>query len=290
MKRILKEPLLHFLLLGIMVFAAYKWISKGDTGEAQTIVITQGKIENLATTFARTWQRPPTAVELEGLIRDYIREEVYYREALSMGLDQDDTVIRRRLRQKLEFVSEDIADLSKPTDDDLRNYLNAHPEVFQTESRLSFIQIYLNAERRKDTLAVDAMKILAELRQSQTSVDPSAFGDATLLESRFEKIEYGEIARQFGERFAEKLSEAPIGQWQGPIESGYGSHLVLINERIDGYLPPLDEIREAVAREWTNAKRIETAEQFYQAMLKNYTVKIEKPEPAEKARQVAETR
>ena len=129
LERFVREPLLHFLLLGVLIFAAFKFIST-DTSQPGKILITQGRIESLATTFSRTWRRPPSASELEGLIRDYIREEVFAREAVALGLDKDDTIIRRRLRQKLEFISEDVAAQAEPTDEQLRAYLKEHPDSF----------------------------------------------------------------------------------------------------------------------------------------------------------------
>ena len=118
--KILREPLLHFLLLGAAIFGAYRLLSDARATQPGNIVVTQGRIEALVAAFTRTWQRPPTASEREGLIRDYIREEVYVREAIALGLDQDDMVIRRRLRQKLEFVSEDLTAPAEPTDGQLQ--------------------------------------------------------------------------------------------------------------------------------------------------------------------------
>ena len=166
MKRLLREPLLHFLLLGAVIFAAFGFLSKRSSGEPGTIVITQGQIENLAFAFAKTWQRPPTDPELAGLIRDRVREEIYYREALALGLDKDDTVIRRRLRQKMEFVSDDIAAQAEPTDADLDAYLQTHPDKFPVEQRFTFRQVYLNPDKRRANLAGDAAQL--------TQTDPHA--------------------------------------------------------------------------------------------------------------------
>ncbi|MGH8761509.1 MAG: hypothetical protein ACREVW_18715, partial [Burkholderiales bacterium] len=143
MKKLLREPLLHFVLLGAALFAVFGMMKQRGGVEPGNIIITQGRIEHLATGFARTRQRPPTAEELEALIRDAVREEVYVREAMAMGLDRDDTVIRRRLRQKLEFVSEDIAALAEPSDADLRAFLQSHPDKFRDEPRFTFSHVYL---------------------------------------------------------------------------------------------------------------------------------------------------
>jgi hypothetical protein len=282
MKRLIREPLVHFLLLGAGLFLAYDFVGMRTDGEPGTIVVTQGRIENLAATFARTWQRPPTEEELGGLIQDYVREEVAARQALAMGLDRDDTIIRRRLRQKLEFISEDLASQAEPTDDELRAYLNAHPDAFGVERRLSFSQVYLNLEAHRESLADDAARLLAELNRDGAAVDAWALGDATLLEHTFENVPAREVVKQFGDKFAAKLDELPVGRWQGPVESGYGAHLVLVRERTEGRLPSLDDVRDAVRREWANARRLEANEKFYQSLVKRYTVTIDRPQPTEK--------
>ena len=282
MKRILKEPLLHFLLLGAAIFVAYSFVSNPVSEEPGQIVIPPGQIEHLATGFAKTWQRPPTAEELSGLIRDRVREEVFCREAIALGLDQEDTVIRRRLRQKMEFVSDDIAAQTEPADADLNAYLAAHPEVFRVEQRFTFRQIYLNPQKHGDQLAQDAAQLLSRLNQAGDKADALAQGDSFLLERDFTALPACEITKQFGEGFAAKLGGLPTGQWQGPIESGYGVHLVKVSERTEGRLPALAEVRDAVRREWDNARRLEGNEKFYQELLKRYTVTIEQPTAGEK--------
>jgi hypothetical protein len=282
MKRLVKEPLLHFLVLGAAIFAVYHWLPKRNNSEPGNIVITQGEIENLATIFARSWQRPPTEEELAGLVRDRVQEEVYCREAMALGLDTDDSVIRRRLRQKMEFVSDDIASQTEPSDADLNAYLLAHPDSFRLEPRFTFHQVYLNPEKHGENLARDAAQLLAQLNQAGKKVDVSAVGDPSLLESTFKSVPASEIAGQFGEKFAAKVDELSPGRWQGPVESGYGLHLVFVEERIKGRVPELAEVRDAVRHEWANARRLESNDKFYQGLLKRYTVTIEQPSTAEK--------
>ena len=287
MKRILKEPLLHFLLLGAGLFIAYSLMSSpGRSNEPGKIVVTVGQVEHLAAGFARTWQRPPTDAELKGLIDDWVREEIATREAIAMGLDKDDTVIRRRLRQKLEFVSDDIAAQIEPTDADLNAYLQAHPESFRIEPRFTFSQVYLNPDKHGDNLARDAAKLLAQLRQAGGMADTSALGDSLLLERTYQSTPTGEVAKQFGDEFAAKLGELSPGQWQGPIESGYGVHLVLVSERTEGRLPELAEVHDVVRREWDNARRLEGNGKFYQELLKRYTVTVESLEPVKEQKKL----
>ncbi len=208
MKRILKEPLLHFLLLGAGLFLAYGLMSKPGSSAPGKIVVTAGQIEHLAAGFAKTWQRPPTEAELKGLIDDWVREEIATREAMALGLDKDDTVIRRRLRQKLEFVSDDIAAQTEPTDADLNAYLQAHPESFRVEPRFTFSQVYLNPDKHGEHLARDAARLLAQLKQAGGKADISALGDSLLLEQTFQAVPASEVAKQFGEEFAAGLARA----------------------------------------------------------------------------------
>jgi len=281
MKKLMREPLVHFLLLGAAIFAAYSLVSKGTRGEPGKIVVTQGQLASMREGFTRTWQRPPTGEELEGLIRDRVREEVYYREAMALGLDKDDLIIRRRLRQKMEFVSDDIAAQAQPTDAELGAYLTAHPDSFRVEQRFTFSQVYLNPKKHGAHLARDAAQLLAQLNQPGVRADASALGDSFLLEHQFAAVPASEVGKQFGEDFAAKLGAISPGQWQGPVESGYGVHLVLVSERTEGRLPALADVRDAVRREWDNARRLEANETFYRELLKRYTVTIENPEPVE---------
>lgn len=275
--KILREPLLHFLLLGAVIFGAYRLRSDARATQPGTIVVTQGRIEALVAAFTRTWQRPPTASEREGLIRDYVREEVYVREAIALGLDQDDMVIRRRLRQKLEFVSGDLAP-AEPTEVQLSAYLTAHPDAFHVEPRYTFHQVFLDPRRRRgDQLSHDAAHLLTQLRQAGT--DPDTLGDASLLDRRFVALPASLAAKQFGDRFAAALGELPIGEWRGPVASTYGTHLLLLDDRMDGGVPALAEVRDVVRRDWGNAQRTEASERYYRALLRRYTVTVERPQP-----------
>ena len=288
MKRVLRDPLLHFFLLGAAIFAAYGLVSNraGDV-EPGTIVVSQGEVESMLVGFTRTWQRPPTSEELDRLIQDRVREEVYCREAMALGLDKDDTIIRRRLRQKMEFITDDVVAQAQPTDDELSAYLIAHPDAFRVDQRFTFIHVYLNPEEHGDDLARDAAQLLAQLNRIGGNADVSELGDSFLLERTFAAVPGSELAKQFGETFVAKLSGLPSGQWLGPIESGYGLHLVFISERTAGRAPALAEVRDAVSREWSNTRRLEANEKFYNELLSRYVVTIERPEPADKTAMAA---
>jgi hypothetical protein len=275
MKQIFREPLLHFLLLGTAIFVVYGFLPKPTAGEPGKIIITQGQLASIAESFALTRQRPPTREEWEGLVRARVREEVYYREALAMGLDKDDTIIRRRLLQKMEFVTDGIAATAQPTDDDLKAYLAAHSDKFRIEQRFTFRQLYLDPKKHGDNLAQDAAQLLAKLNQAGGASDVPALGDPFVLDQKFDALPPSEVGKLFGDKFAAALAGLVPGRWQGPIESAYGVHLVYVSERSERREATLSEVREAVQREWTNAKRLEANEQAYRDMLKRYTVTIE---------------
>ena len=286
-KRLLKEPLVHFLVLGALIFAGHGLLGRDGARAPGRIVVSQGQLESMRVGFTRTWQRAPTNEEWEGLIRDRVREEVYCREAMALGLDRDDTIIRRRLRQKMEFISDDIDARTPPTDADLRAYLAAHPESFRVEPRFTFSHVFLNPEKHGENLARDAARLLAQLRQAGARADAPALGDPYLLEHQFKSVPASEVEKQFGRGFAAKLGGILPGEWQGPVESGYGVHLVRVSERAEGGLPALADVRDVVRREWDDRRRQEANETFYQGLLKSYTVTIEALGPGEAGRVAA---
>ena len=288
LRALLGEPLVHFMLLGAALFLAYDLVGARSEEAAGSIVVTQGRIESLSTVFARSWSREPTAEELDGLIREYVREEAATRQAITLGLDKDDTVIRRRLRQKLEFVAEELATPGEPTADDLRAYLKAHPGKFAAEPRFTFSQVHLDPQRRGAGLARDVAELRRKLDRAGGGAELSALGDSRLLERRFNAISRREVARIFGEEFAARLVALAPGVWQGPIESGYGVHLVFVHDRLSPALPDLAEVREEVRRELLDARREESVRKFYEALLRRYTVTVEKAAPGNGEAKIAQ--
>ena len=289
MKRLVREPLAHFLVLGALLFVGYGLFKhNGESAPAQ-IVVSQGQLASLMETFVLIRQRPPTPEEWKGLIQERVREEVYYREALTLGLDKDDLIIRRRLEQKLQFISDDSAALAPPTDADLTAYLQAHPDKFRVEQQFTFRQLYLDPQKHGANLAHDATELLAKLSRVSGDTGFVLLGDPFILGANFTAWSASEIANQFGKEFAARLSGLQIGSWQGPVQSGFGAHLVFISARTEEHQPALAEVRDAVRREWDDAQRMEANERFYQGLLKHYTVIIEQP-TAEAAKKLAATK
>jgi hypothetical protein len=270
-----QEPLLHFLLIGAALFVVYQLKSGGESTAPREIVITESRVEALAENFARTWMRPPTAQELRGLVEDHVAEEVYYREAIAMGLDRDDTVIRRRLRQKMEFISEDVAASVEPGDAELQAYLDRHAEKFVEPPRLSFQQVFVSTERRGEAARRDAERILGELNAGRGAADPQQLGDPTLLPPAMGAASPQEIVNTFGTEFAEQVDEAPVGQWSGPLVSGFGLHLVKVDERQADRRPTLADIRPIVVREWQAEQRQEANAAFLAQLRAKYDVRVE---------------
>jgi parvulin-like peptidyl-prolyl cis-trans isomerase-like protein len=268
--------LLHFLVLGAALFGLFSMVGKKDAEAPTKVVVSASHVATLANRFARTWRRPPTEQELQGLVEDYIRDEIFYREGRAAGLDRDDVVIRRRVRQKMEFLAEDMA-AAEPSDEELAAYLAANPERFRTEDRLTFRQIFLSATRRGSALDGDAREIAKTLTGTNAPADSAAIGDPFLLGEEFREMSQGDVARMFGEGFAKQLSAVKPGRWQGPIPSSFGAHFVFVDERAKGSLPSLDTVRDAVQREWLNARRIDAEEKLYRTLRDRYQIMVETP-------------
>ncbi len=269
-KKLWREPLVHFLLIGVALFVFYGSTRDVASETPNRIVVSSAQIEQLHANFKRTWMRPPTQNELDALIENYIREEVFYQEALAMGLDQNDPMVKRRMRMKLEFMLEDLAS-QDVTDEALTTFLEKHPDKFRSEAQLSFQQVYLNPDKRKD-LDNDAKKILARLK---SGASPESMGDPTLVSFNYELETKSEISRTFGEEFAAQVIKLEPGNWTGPVYSAYGAHLLNVSERIEAYQPDLANIRELVKREYLVQLRKEQKDLAYQKLREGYQVTIE---------------
>lgn len=275
--RLLREPLVQFLLLGAALFILYRGVAPEPATAAHRIVVDGAQVARLTRGFERTWLRSPTRAELAGLIEDQVTEEILYREALALGLDQNDLVIRRRLRQKMDFLNEEIGSQREPTDAELQAFLDAHAEKFAAPARTSFYHVYVKVERNREQPHARAGKLRNDLETGAVAAEEA--GDATLLPRRLLNASTREIARSFGSPFAAELDEVPAdGGWYGPIETDYGLHLVSVTERDPGGPPPLSAVRSAVEREWRAVQRAEARERFYAALREGYTISVEVPD------------
>ncbi len=267
----MREPLLHFLLAGAGLFLLFNYVSDSETTDDDQIVVTSGQIEHMVTLFVKTGQRQPSDVELRGLIDNFILEEVLYREATAIGLNKDDTIIRRRLKQKMEFLVDDFS-AANPSDSDLQKFLDANPDRFRTDARISFEHVYMIDPSR------DAAETMLAALQNDKPVHPDIAIASGLLPSRFAEVSETTITSQFGESFKKDLFALEAGQWTGPINSPFGMHLIRIDQIVEGRVPTLADSRKVVQREWL-ADRRQTAQQvLFDELRAKYTVTIEEYE------------
>ncbi len=269
LSRLLREPLLHFLGLGGIIFLLFGALAGPGPGPADTIVVGPERIEWLATGFQSVWRRPPSDDELRALIDEHVREEIYYREALALGLDRDDTVVRRRLRQKMEFLTDSAADLLEPAAGELEAWLAANEQTYRSGPRLAFEQIYLGETPGPDSVTLSLIAL-----QSDPVTDPSALGESTLLPARLGLSPSNAIDGVFGQGFFERLADLQPGSWAGPVVSAYGVHLVRILDGLPARMPPLEEVRDAVLRDWKAAKTLEIRELHYNRLRARVVVEI----------------
>lgn len=269
----LREPLVHFLIAGAAIFTIYGWSGSAVDAESRRIVVGEEQVQRLASMWSQTWQRPPNAKELDWLIRDYIKEEIYYREAKRLGLDEDDTVVRRRLRSKMEFLATSEAENIVPTDAVLQLRLTRYPARYAADPVVSFDSVYVNKTDGGEAARANAQRILALLKAGG---DPSELGDPISLPRSMDTASQFSISRQYGDEFASALVQLPKGEWLGPVESGFGLHLVRIN-RIDvSRQPTLAEVRQQVENDWRAATKEVRENRAYQALLDSYDIDIER--------------
>ncbi|WP_192179778.1 peptidyl-prolyl cis-trans isomerase [Mesorhizobium amorphae] len=270
---LLREPLLHFAVAGAIVFGGYSWLNDRhvEATTAEPVRIGEGDVRWLKQTWSSQWLREPTAGELKGLVDDLLNEKVMAREAQEMGLEQDDTIIRRRLAQKLKFLVEDTARLAEPTEAELRQFYAAKPAHFETPGKLSFRQIYFNPEHRKDA-AADATDALGAL-SANIEVD-STEGDRLLFGDSFADTDELALSGMFGADFARQVFALEPNGWRGPVKSGYGLHLVLVTQRTAAAPKPFETVRDAVLAEWRSAKQTEFSREYLIALRNKYGVKL----------------
>ena len=272
----LREPLVQFIALGVALFALYGVLGGGspDAGADKRVDVTQAEIGWLAERWTRQWQRPPTETELRGLVDSYVREEVLYREALAMGLDRDDAVVRRRMVQKLELLTEAVQ--APPTEQQLQAYFQENLDRYHIPEGRSFTHIYFNADQRGDAVFADAERVLEQLGATpQPPTRAPERGDRFLLQYDYRLHTQAEVGRLFGSRFAEALFEVDPESWQGPIQSGYGLHLVYVSGVSPEAVPDFEAVRNRVLVDYETSQRHEIKEALYRSLSSGYEVVID---------------
>lgn len=278
--KLIREPLFSFVLIGAAIYLLYAAFAEPTSAlEDKTIVVSAAEIEQMRSDWQKRWNRPPTAEELQGQIQRHVHEMVLYREALTMGLNQHDAVIRRRLGQKLEFAARDLVSLAQPGDAELQAYLDQHAARYQHPARYSFTQLFFDPDKRGDATLTDAEATKAELiAGGQTAGDTAELGDTFMLEQHYTAKDPAQIRKLFGSGFTDSLLELSPGQWHGPVLSGYGTHLVYVEEVAEALPARLDEVRERVFGDWQQDRSELLGQQFYDGLRAQYRVNIEQPQ------------
>jgi hypothetical protein len=271
-RRLLREPLLHFALLGAGIFGGYRLVAP-PRSDASDIAITAERIASITAQFgASHGGRLPREPELRAAVAAYVRDEMLYREGLALGLDRDDPVVRNRIRQKAELLSEDAL-TSEPSDRDLEAYLAAHQAEFDIPARVSFQQIYIDPGRHRSD---DLTAVIANVRRALTlGRQPGTLGDRTLLPATMTDVLPNDIDAAFGTDLARQLAAIDGDGWQGPLTTSYGLHLVRITHRGESIRATLADARDVVTREWSRAHTAKLKEQFYRLLAGRYTVRVD---------------
>ncbi len=249
--KLFREPLLHFVLGGAILFGSYSWLSSGRpvTSHLEPVRIGQGEVGWLSETWSKQWLRQPSGQELQGLVADLVTEELFAREAQEMGLGENDTIIRRRLAQKLKFLVEDTARLVEPNEAELRAYYDAKAGKYQSLAKVSFTQVYFSPEQREDP-AADAKAALAELRVMDNHEVGTSIGDRFLFDAEFADVDEQSVTGMFGPEFSRAVFALEASGWRGPVRSGYGDHLVFIKTKTPAKYRAFEDVRDKVVEEW----------------------------------------
>ncbi len=277
----LRQPLVQFILIGAIIATAYGLLG-GGAADDRTVTISAAEIARLEATWRAQWNRPPLPQELDGLIRSQVRERVLYQEALSMGLGDDDPVVRRVIAQKLELLYNDLVELSlSPTDQELRAYFAANVDRYQPPPRMTVTQIFFNPDERQEATLPDAEAAVARLRDSGAAAEGTEdLGDSLMLQRYYPQHTEAEIARLFGAEFAAEVAGLAAGEWHGPLSSGYGVHLVYVHDRIEPPVPPFEAVADRVRVDWMNERRREMADTYFADLLDSYEVIVEQADAA----------
>ena len=270
-KTLLREPIVLFILIGSVLYLLQAMAINNKPSASKQIIITSEQLKQLESGFSNTWMRLPTEVEMEGLIADQIRNEVFYREALAMGLEENDQVIRNRLRQKLELLMDNMASVNVPSEQMMEAFLQENADDFKKDYQVSFIQVFVNPELHSDPQFV-AENLLDQL---QDGTNPENLGDRTLMGYVFPEYSQTDVGRRFGSDFARQIMLVKSNDWSGPLNSGIGLHLIKIDHFEEGTLPELSQIRKSVEREWMAKQKSELKAAAYEKLLEGYDVQIE---------------
>jgi len=275
--RLLKEPLIQFLILGAAIYGAYAVFGTPEEDYRDTtILVDSNRIDSMISEWERRWNRPPTRQEIDGLIQQYIKEDVLYRQAVAMGLNEDDPVTRRRMAQKLEFLTSDLSSMQEPAEGELEQFFVQNQESYQDPDMISFSHIFFDPDARENATLVDAEATLARLREKgEPGQEISELGDRFMLQNYFASATEMDIRRQLGSGFSEVVMELEPGQWHGPVLSGYGVHLVYVYDYFAAPVPVFKDVQARVLEDWHAKKREEFNAEFLENLKGRYEIVID---------------
>jgi peptidyl-prolyl cis-trans isomerase C len=279
-RRWLREPLVQFLVIGMLLFAGYRVAnpSAAVNGEAARIVLTEDDLKQMALVWIAQGSPPPTPQQMQSLIEAKVREEVLYREALALGLDKDDTIVKRQLARKMEFLAEDVSKLEQPTRDELASWYEKNKARFAQPPRVSFRHVYFSPDRRGKSARSDAELVLVSLApKPMDSPGAATAGDRFMFQDYYGDRSFDELAKAFGPQFARAIVGVKPGAWVGPIESGYGWHIVFVESLMPERIPPYEEIEADVRSAWLEDHRVDVRSRMYEAMRAHYEVVLPTP-------------
>ncbi len=288
MRRWLREPLVHFLLVGAVLFAVDHYVqpTRSAAPSSKQVQLTLDDLGQLVMLFQSQWRREPTPEELTRLIENKVQSEVLYREALAMGLDRNDEIVKRRMAQKMQFLAEDVAAAREPETAELRSWFEKNKAMFAQPSRVSFRHLYFSPDRRGQRARDDAAKALAKLAgQPQDAKLAATLADPFMFQDYYRDRAPDYLGKELGPRFAQAVAKLAAGSWQGPIESGFGWHLVFVDTVVPGRVPAFEEIEPDVKTAWLGEQKALAWERAYKEMRAKYTVLLPAlPENASGAR------
>ena len=275
LRRWLREPLVHFLLIGSLLFVIYGAQDHSNQPASKRVQLTPDDLRQLQMTFAAQWERQPTSEELAGLIENRVREEVLYREALVMGLDKDDDIVKRRMAQKMQFLAEDVANAHEPTTAELKAWFEKNGKQFALPDRITFRHLYFSPDQRGQRAHNDATKALAKIAgQPEDSRTAAALADRFMFQDYYADRSPEQLTKDFGSQFTQAVLKLKPGSWQGPVESGYGWHLVFVDSITPGRIPAFEEVQPDVKSAWLADQREQAWNKAYTAMRAKYTVSL----------------
>ena len=280
MKRLLREPLIHFLLIGAALFAVYHYLqpARGAAPSSKQIQLSLDELAQLAALFQSQWRRDPTPEEFGRMVEQKVQSEVLYREAMAMGLDKDDEIVKRRMAQKMQFLAEDVAAAREPTTEELKSWFEKNSAKFALPPRLSFRHLYFSPDRRGTHARDDAASALARLAgQPQDAKAAEGIADPFMFQDYYRDRAPDYLGKEFGPQFAQAVEKLAPGSWQGPVESGFGWHLVFVDTVISGRVPDFEEIESDVKTAWLAEQKAVTWDKAYKEMRAKYTVLLPAP-------------